>query len=42
MAGYNGIQILRGSASSIQGKELLDGQPLFVKDKNYLLFFFFN
>ena len=37
MAGYNGIQILRGSASSIQGKELLDGQPLFVKDKNYLV-----
>ena len=37
MAGYNGIQILRGSTSSIQNKELLDGQPLFVKDKNYLV-----
>lgn len=41
MAGYNSIKILRGSSSTIQnlannGTTLLDGQLLYIKDKNYL------
>ena len=37
MAGYNGIKILRGNSGSLSGKgDLLEGQPLYIKDKNYL------
>ena len=37
MAGYNGIKILRGNSGSLSGKgNLLEGQPLYIKDKNYL------
>ena len=42
MAGYNGLQILRANSSTVQTmaanqKKLLDGQPLYIKDKNYLV-----
>ena len=41
MAGYNSIKILRGNSSTVQnlannGTTLLDGQLLYIKDKNYL------
>ena len=42
MAGYNGLQILRANSNTVQTmaanqKKLLDGQPLYIKDKNYLV-----
>ena len=35
MAGYNSIKILRGSSKNLSGN-LMSGQPLYIRDKNYL------
>ena len=35
MAGYNSIKILRGNSKNLSGN-LMSGQPLYIRDKNYL------